>query len=64
MPKTMIEAIVELLYRERTLNKFKNRRPISLLNTVYKLLSKIMVNTLISIFEKHISSQVTELADR
>ena len=58
MPKSMREAIVKLLYIKKNDHKYiKNWRPIALLNTDYKILSKIIVNRLIPIFENYISPQ-------
>ena len=57
MPKSMRDAIIKLLYKKNDHKNIKNWRPISLLNTDYKILSKFIVNRLIPIFENHISPQ-------
>ena len=57
MPKSMREAIVKLLYKKNDHKYIKKWRPIALLNTDYKILSKIIVNRLIPIFENYISPQ-------
>ena len=57
LPKSMREAIVKLLHKKRDFKDLKNWRPISLLNTDYKILSKIMVNRLTPLFQKHILPQ-------
>ena len=57
MLKSMRKAIVKLLYKKNDHKNIKNWRPIALLNTDYKILSKIIVNRLIPIFENHISPQ-------
>ena len=53
----MREAIVKLLHKKSDFKNLKNWRPISLLNTDYKILSKIIVNRLTPLFEKHILPQ-------
>ena len=57
MPKSMREAIIKLLYKKNDHKNIKNWRPIFLLNTDYKILSKIIVNRLIPIFENYILPQ-------
>ena len=65
MPKTMRQAIVKLLYKKNDHKNIKNWRTISLLNTDYKILSKIIVNRLIPIFENHtLPQQCTGLPGR
>ena len=50
----MREAIVKLIYKKGKHNDLKNWRPISLLNTDYKILSKILALRLTPLFQKHI----------
>ena len=55
MPKTMSTAITKLIYKKGDRADLKNWRPISLLNTDYKILSKIINNKFKIILQKIIS---------
>ena len=53
----MKEAVVRLIFKKGSRLRIKNWRPISLLNTDYKILSKIIVNRLTPILQNYISPQ-------
>ena len=57
LPETMLEATIKLIYKKDDHKTIKNWRPISLLNTDYKILSKIIVNRLVPIMQNHILPQ-------
>ena len=56
MSPSMKQAIIKLLYKKNDRLLLKNWRPISLLNTDYKILSKILSNRITPILNKIISS--------
>ena len=52
MPKSLRNAIITLLYKKNDHRMLKNWRPVSLLNTDYKILSKILANRLREVISK------------
>ena len=52
MPISLRNAIIALLYKKNDHRLLKNWRPISLLNTDYKILSKILANRLRDVISK------------
>ena len=59
LPKSQREAIIKCLPKKGDLSKVSNWRPISLLNTDYKILSKAIANRLLKLLPNLISEEQT-----
>ena len=57
MPASMRRAVVTLIPKEGNLKNLKNWRPVSLLNTDYKILSRVIANRIVDESAKIISNE-------
>ena len=52
----MLKARVVLIFKKGDTNKFENYRPISLLNTLYKILAVIIQRRIAQTLDKHLQN--------
>ena len=57
VPEEELEARVVLIYKKGDTNKFENYRPISLLNTLYKLFAALLQRRISETLDEHLQKQ-------
>ena len=54
IPEEELRARVVLIYKKGDTNKFENYRPISLLNTMYKIIAAILQRRISNVLDRHL----------